>query len=206
MLSDSPKQEVTQLLVAIDKGDAAAAEELLPLVYGELQRLAHAQLGREPGGGAGQTLQATELVHEAYLRLVGAGPEGQDAHWRGRGHFFAAAARAMRRILVDRARARAALKRGGGRGRIDLDDAADELGGATPVDSAAPVDLLALDRALESLERRDARQAEVVMLRYFAGLTIEQAAASLAISPATVKADWAYARAWLRRAIAEEGP
>lgn len=190
---------------AIDRGEAGAAEDLLPLVYEELRRLAQAHLGREPGAGAGQTLQATELVHEAYLRLVGPATKGSDGGWRGRGHFFATAARAMRRILVDRARARGAQKRGGDRERVGLDAAADELGRATPIEASGPVDLLALDQALAELEAREPRQAEVVLLRYFAGLTIEQSAASLGVSPATVKADWAYARAWLRRAMAEAG-
>lgn len=197
------RQDVTRLLEAIDRDDPAAAAELLPIVYEELRQLAHSHLGREPGGGAGQSLQATELVHEAYLRLLGRDP-GDDDRWDGRGHFFAAAARAMRRILVDRARARAALKRGGDLGRVDLDAAADELGGATPIESGRPVDLLSLDRAIQRLEQREPRQAEVVLLRYFAGLTIEQTAAALSVSIATVKTDWAYARAWLRRAIAEE--
>lgn len=200
--------EVTRLLDALDRGEGGAAEELLPVVYEELRRLARAHLSRE---GAGQTLQATELVHEAYLRLVGVAgaPEGSDGtarapgSWRSRDHFFAVAARAMRRILVDRARARGAIKRGGEFQRVDLDAAADVLGAATPLESAAPVDLLALDAALARLEQREPRQAEVVTLRYFAGLTIEQAAASLGLSPATVKADWSYARAWLRRDIAE---
>ncbi len=203
-MAEGVAPEVTQLLEAIDRGDPAAAGDLLPMVYAELRRLAQAQLGREPGGGAQQTLQATELVHEAYLRLVGADTGEDGGKWRGRGHFFAAAARAMRRILVDRARARAAIKRGGDRGRVGLDAAADELGSATPVDSGG-VDILSLDRALARLEAREPRQAEVVMLRYFAGLTIEQTAAALGVSPATVKADWVYARAWLRRDIAEEG-
>jgi len=203
-MAEPPRQDVTRLLEAMDRDDPAAASELLPIVYEELRRLAHAQLDREPGGGAGQTLQATELVHEAYLRLLGRDPRDGDGRWDGRGHFFAAAARAMRRILVDRARARAALKRGGDRGRVDLEAAADELGGATPIESGRPVDLLALDRAIQRLEQREPRQAEVVLLRYFAGLTIEQTAAALAVSTATVKTDWAYARAWLRRDIAEE--
>jgi RNA polymerase sigma factor (TIGR02999 family) len=194
--------EVTRLLDAIDRGEGGAAEELLPVVYEELRRLARSHLSRE---GAGQTLQATELVHEAYLRLVGAAPGAGGAQWHGRDHFFAVAARAMRRILVDRARARGAIKRGGEFHRVDLDAAADVLGAATPLDGAGPVDLLALDSALARLEQREPRQAEVVTLRYFAGLTIEQTAASLGLSPATVKADWVYAKAWLRRDIAEGG-
>jgi RNA polymerase sigma factor (TIGR02999 family) len=192
--------QVTWLLEAIDRGEPGAAEDLLPVVYEELRRLARAHLARE--GGGGQTLQATELVHEAYLRLVGVEPAG--GQWRSRDHFFAVAARAMRRILVDRARARGAMKRGGDLHRVDLDEAEGVLGAATPLDSAGPVDLLALDVALGRLERREPRQAEVVTLRYFAGLTIEQTAASLGLSPATVKADWTYARAWLRRDLAEQ--
>lgn len=161
----------------------AAAAELLPLVYDELRRLARARLGREGG-----TLQATALVHEAYLRLVG----DEDPGWNGRAHFFGAAALAMRRIAVERARERACAKRGGAMRRESLDEAL--LVGDEP-----SLDHLALDEALTKLEAHDARKARVVMLRYFAGLELTETAAALEIGLATVKSDWAYARAWLLR-------
>ncbi|MBL8860877.1 MAG: sigma-70 family RNA polymerase sigma factor [Planctomycetes bacterium] len=179
-----------RLIDTIDAGgDAArqAAADLLPLVYDELRALARARLARE---GAPQTLQATALVHEAWLRLVG--PE--DPGWKGRGHFFGAAARAMRHVLVDRARARGRDKRGGGAQRVTLDAAA--------VVSAEPDgDVLALDEALTRLEAHDPRKAEVVLLRHFAGLELDETAAALGVSASTVKADWAYARAWLLREL-----
>jgi RNA polymerase sigma factor (TIGR02999 family) len=179
--------EITSILSAIDRGDPQAAEQLLPLVYGELRRLAGQRLAQE---APGQTLQATALVHEAYMRLVGAGDPG----WNGRGHFFAAAAEAMRRILVERARRMRSLRRGGDRNRLDLDRA----------EVAAPErsdDLLALDEALDQLAIKDVRKAELVKLRYFAGLTMEDAAEALGISLATAHRDWTYARAWLHRSI-----
>jgi RNA polymerase sigma factor (TIGR02999 family) len=178
--------DVTHLLDAAQQGDTQAAGELLPLVYDELRRLAARKLAQE---APGHTLEATALVHEAYLRLVG---EADERRWQGRRHFFAAAAEAMRRILIDRARARGAEKRGGGRTRQSLDD----------VDLAAPDvcdDLLAIDEALTRLAAQDAVKAELVKLRFFAGLTLEQAAAVLAISPATADRYWAYARVWLLR-------
>ena len=181
--------EITGLFSAIELGDSRAAELLLPLVYGELRRLAAERLAQE---APGQTLQATALVHEAYLRLVGA----EDPGWNGRGHFFAAAAEAMRRILIERARRVRALRRGGDRNRVDFD----------PADLAAPErsdDLLALDEALNQLTIKHARKAELVKLRYFAGLTIEQAAETLGISLATAHRDWNYARAWLHRSIVD---
>ena len=181
--------EITRLFSAIERGDPQAAEQLLPLVYGELRRLAAQRLAHE---APGQTLQATALVHEAYLRLVGA----QDPGWNGRGHFFAAAAEAMRRILIERARRMRALRRGGDRNRVDFDRA----------NLAAPErsdDLLALDEALDQLAIKDARKAELVKLRYFAGLTMEQAAETLGISLATAHRDWNYARAWLHRSIVD---
>ena len=181
--------EVTQILAAIEQGDPSAAGELLPLVYDELRKLAAARLADEKPG---QTLQATALVHEAYLRLVG-GSQKQD--WNGRGHFFAAAAEAMRRILVDVARRKQSLKGGGGRRREDLDRAALAVGGPD-------LDLLALDEALARLEQRDPRKAQLVKLRFFAGLTVEQAARALGIATSTADEDWAYARSWLRLAIA----
>jgi RNA polymerase sigma factor (TIGR02999 family) len=173
--------DVTRLLDAAAAGDRQAAADLLPLVYAELRRLAAAKLAREP---AGQTLDATALVHEAYLRLVG------DQHFDGRGHFLAAAAEAMRRILVDNARRKLTEKHGGDRRRIDLAD----------VDPAAPeraADLVALDEALTKLAGEDPVKAGLVTLRYFAGLSVEQAAEVLGVSRATADRYWAYARTWL---------
>jgi RNA polymerase sigma factor (TIGR02999 family) len=198
-MASGKRQDVTGLVEAATLGDARAADELLPLVYDELRRLAHAHLSREP---AGQTLQPTALVHEAYLRLLGGEP-GDAVKWDNRGHFFAAAARAMRHILVERARRYAAEKHGGGRRREDMEEGIATIATDSKVDE--PVDLVALDRALDELEKRDQLQCDVVMLRYFAGLTIEQSAAALAMSPATVKAKWSFARAWLRRALAADG-
>jgi RNA polymerase sigma factor (TIGR02999 family) len=180
--------DVTRILAALEQGDPQAAGQLLPLVYDELRRLAAKKLaGEKPG----QTLQATALVHEAYLRLVGAGNE---QHWDSRGHFFAAAAEAMRRILVEAARHKRSLKRGGGRVREEFDEVL--LAAPEPVE-----DLLALDEALEKLGARDPVKAELVKLRYFAGLTIEEAAAALNISSATAKRYWTYARTWLYQEI-----
>ena len=163
-------------------------EELLPLVYDELRKLAAARMAEEQPG---QTLQATALVHEAYIRLVG--PDS-DQPWDCRGHFFAAAAEAMRRILVDRARHKQTRKAGGGRRRLDLDDIEPALGEESD-------DLLALDEALRQLEGKDPRKAELVKLRFFAGLTAEQAAAALGVSRSTVEKDWAFGRSWLRATI-----
>jgi RNA polymerase sigma factor (TIGR02999 family) len=176
--------EVTRILSAIEGGDPHAAEQLLPLVYQELRQLAAQKLAQEKPG---QTLQATALVHEAYLRLVDV---EKAQHWDSRGHFFAAAAEAMRRILVDNTRRHRAQKRGGGLERIDLP----ELAGPTKVD---PVDLLALDEALKRLEALHPQKAEVVKLRFFAGCGLEETAQMLSISRATAQRDWAYARAWL---------
>jgi RNA polymerase sigma factor (TIGR02999 family) len=175
--------DVTRILTAIEQGDAKAAEELLPAVYEELRRLATQKLSREPPG---QTLQATALVHEAYIRLVGA----ESQNWKGRTHFFAAAAEAMRRILIENARRKQRLKRGGGRQRINLGDA--DLVAHEP-----STDLLALDEALAKLATEDPAKADLVKLRYFAGLTVEQAAEILNISRATAARYWSYARAWL---------
>jgi RNA polymerase sigma factor (TIGR02999 family) len=193
-----PMSEVTRILSAIDQGDPSAAGELLPLVYGELRRLAAQRLARE---APGQTLQATALVHEAYLRLVtppksspSQGEEKVDVHWHSRGHFFAAAAEAMRRILVERARRKRNLKAGGNRQRI-------ELANVEPVVDGPDLDLLALHEALEKLEQQDRRKADLVKLRFFAGLTNEEAAQALGISTSTADNDWAYARCWLRLAI-----
>jgi RNA polymerase sigma factor (TIGR02999 family) len=181
--------EVTRILATIGEGDLHAAEQLLPLVYDELRKLAGRQLAQEKPG---QTLQATALVHEAYLRLVG---EEEDRHWNSRGHFFAAAAEAMRRILVENARRKRRLRHGGGRQRIDLDglDAGEE----------SSDDLLALDEALDRLAAEEREVAEVVMLRYFAGLTIAEAAAALGISVRTANRHWAFAKAWLYRQLRE---
>src|SRR6516164_3275567 len=178
--------EVTRILSAIDEGDPHAAEQLLPLVYDELRKLAARKLGKEKPG---QTLQATALVHEAYLRLLG--PD-QPRSYRDRGHFFAAAATAMRRILIENARRKQTLKRGGGAQRQLL------------AEVAAPEpnqDLLALDEALQKLAATDPVKAQLVELRYFAGLTGEQAAEVLGISPATADRHWAYARAWLQAEV-----
>ena len=180
---------VTRILLDIEQGDTKAAEQLLPLVYKELRKLAAQKLAQEKPG---QTLQATALVHEAYVRLVGGEP---DAHWNGRGHFFAAAAEAMRRILIDRARHKQTRKAGGGRRRLDLDDLEPDP------DEANGDRLLARDEALHRLEAEDPRKAELVKLRFFAGLTVEQAAAALGVSTSTAEKDWAYARSWLRVAI-----
>jgi RNA polymerase sigma factor (TIGR02999 family) len=175
--------EVTRILTAIQDGDGRAVDELLPVVYQELRRLATYKLANERPG---QTLQATALVHEAYLRLVAA--EGQS--WHGRAHFFAAAAESMRRILVDQARHRRRIRHGGGRNRCDLKES--DLA-TNPV----PIDLLALDEALTKLAEEDEAKANLVKLRYFAGLTVGQAAELLGISRATADRYWAYARAWL---------
>jgi RNA polymerase sigma factor (TIGR02999 family) len=180
--------DLTKVLNALDGGDPRASEELLPLVYDELRRLAAVRLSQEVPG---QTLQATALVHEVYLRLVEAnGGQG----WNGRGHFFAAAAEAMRRILINRARDGRRLKRGGGRRRVGLED----LAGATSADADA---LLDLDEALGRLAAAYPRPAELVKLRYFAGLGLDEAAAVLGISPSTADREWTFARAWLVDAL-----
>ncbi len=180
--------DVTRILCAIDQGDPRAAEQLLPLVYAELRKLAASKLAHETPG---QTLQATALVHEAYLRLLDG---GQPQDWNGRGHFFAAAAEAMRRILVERARHKQSRKAGGGRRRQELPDI--EL-----ADAAPRLDLLALDEALTRLEQQNQRRAELVKLRFFTGLTIAEAAQVLGVSESTADNDWAYARSWLRLEI-----
>jgi RNA polymerase sigma factor (TIGR02999 family) len=181
--------DVTLILQAIEAGDPRAADELLPLVYNELRRLAAARLSDEKPG---QTLQPTALVHEAYLRLVG-GSTQQD--WNSRGHFFAAAAEAMRRILIEIARRKTGPEAGGRHFRVELPDVPDEL-------HRSDLDLLALSEALDKLEAKDARAAELVKLRFFAGLTRHQAAEALGVSVATADNDWAYAKGWLKAEIA----
>jgi RNA polymerase sigma factor (TIGR02999 family) len=180
--------EVTRVLSAVEQGDERAAEQLLPLVYDELRRLAAQKLGRE---SPGQTIQATALVHEAYMRLVQSERAGSSPSWNSRGHFFAAAAEAMRRILVERARHKKSLKGGGSHHRQEMGDIA--------VSAVVPdIDLIALDIALNRLESTEKRKAQLVKLRFFAGLTIEEAAQVLGISTSTADNDWAYARCWLR--------
>lgn len=183
--------EATRILHAIENGDARAANELLPMVYQELRRLAAHKMACE---ASAHTLQPTALVHEAYLRLVG---PGQSQHWDGRGHFFAAAAEAMRRILVDRAREKKALKRGGDLQRVDLEGL--ELPSPMPDD-----ELLALDEALDRLATVDTRAAQMVKLCFFIGLTQEEAARELGVSLATAERVWGFARAWLLREVRKQ--
>jgi RNA polymerase sigma factor (TIGR02999 family) len=182
--------EVTRILCAIEQGDSHAAEQLLPLVYEELRKLAAQKLAREMPG---QTLQATALVHEAYLRLV---DHDKIQHWNSRGHFFSAAAEAMRRILVDQARKKRSHKRGGGLERLPLEEV--EIGAPQPA-----VDLLAVNDALEKFERIDKTAADLVKLRYYTGLTLPEAAEALGISCSTADRQWAYARAWLHAELRE---
>jgi RNA polymerase sigma factor (TIGR02999 family) len=177
--------DVTRILSLIEQGDGKAAEQLLPLVYNELRKLAAYKMAQEDPG---QTLQATALVHEAYVRLVDV---NEAQHWNGRGHFFAAAAEAMRRILIEQARRKRTERAGGGFQRVDLSNVDPEIEGPQ-------LDLLALDEALEKLQATDPRCAELVKLRFFAGLTRQQAAELLGISLATADEDWAYAKSWLR--------
>jgi len=181
--------DVTRILNAIEKGDARAADELLPLIYEELRFLAAQKMSRERPG---QTLQATALVHEAYIRLVGA--ENQD--WKGRTHFFAAAAEAMRRILIENARRKQRLKRGGDQDRVEMQTS--DLAIEGPSD-----DLIALDEALAKLAQEDPMVANLVKMRYFAGLTLEQSAEILGIARRTADRYWAYARAWLHKEVAK---
>jgi RNA polymerase sigma factor (TIGR02999 family) len=183
--------DVTRILSAIEQGDPSAAEQLLPLVYDELRKLAAAKMAQE---NPGQTLQPTALVHEAYLRLVDV---EKVQHWNSRGHFFGAAAEAMRRILVENARRKRALRRGGGRQKQDLDL-------FEPAVPRLSDDVLALDEALKKLATKDSPKAELVTLRYFGGLTMEQTAETLGISLATAHRHWDYARAWLYQEISPE--
>lgn len=180
--------EVTHLLNALSRGDPRAADQLLPLVYQELRLLAAQKLAREK---AGQTLGPTALVHEAYLRLV---DTEKVPEWNSRGHFFGAAAEAMRRILVERARHKRSLKAGGGRRRQEMPELEAPAG-------VPDLDVLALDEALAKLAAQDKRRADVVKLRFFAGLTIEETALALGIATSTAESDWAYARCWLRLEI-----
>jgi len=184
--------DITKILNQVGRGESSATDELLGLVYRELRRLAAAKMAREHSGA--RKHDATSLVHEAYLRLVGDGAPA--ARWQNRGHFFAAAAEAMRRILVDEARKRHRPKHGGDRKRVDLDR--DCL-----AERAVEEDLLALNEAIERLTAEDPDKAQVVKLRYFAGLSLEECAAAMNISPATAKRRWAYARAWLYDALSE---
>jgi RNA polymerase sigma-70 factor (ECF subfamily) len=180
-------ESVTELLLAWGDGDRQALDRLVPLVYAELRRQAQSQLARERGS---HTLQPTALVHEAFLRLV----DQRTARWQNRAQFFGVAAQLMRRILVDHARARGAAKRGGGALRISLDDAGEPA-------VSPETDILQLNQALERLAAQDGRQARVVELRYFGGLSTEEAAAVLEVSEVTVKRDWAMAKAWLYREL-----
>jgi RNA polymerase sigma factor (TIGR02999 family) len=190
-MPDEQPHEVTQILQAMGSGDRAAAGDLLPLVYEELRKLAQARMNHEQA----QTLQPTALVHEAYLRLVG---EEDRSQWQNRGHFFGAAAQAMRRILVERARHRGRIKHGGGAQRVEFDD--EHMGNAINPETT---DLVGLDEALNKLQTINPRRAEVVLLRYFAGLSVEETARAMQLSPTTVKTEWMVARAWLHREIAK---
>jgi RNA polymerase sigma factor (TIGR02999 family) len=183
--------EVTRILSALEQGDPTAAERLLPLVYEELRRLAAERMSQEKPG---QTLQATALVHEAYIRLV---DQDQAQHWNSRGHFFAAAAEAMRRILVENARRKRGRKHGGGYQRVNLEE-------AVPCAQEPAEELLSLNEALDRLAQEDPRKAELVKLRYFTGLSVQEAADVLGISRATADRYWAYAKVWLYCAISGE--
>ena len=190
-MSADASNEVTLFLHAAAKGDREASAKLLPVVYGELRKLARARMAMLTPG---QTLQPTALVHEAYMRLV----QKEDG-WDGRGHFFAAAAQAMRDILVEQARRRATLKRGGDRKRLDLDEAELEI-------EAPAEDVLALDEALQRLESDDPRKGQIVNLRYFVGMTAEETATALGVSVTTVEREWRYIRAWLRTQLVNQQP
>ena len=180
---------ITLMLEAAGTGDRQATENLLPLVYQELRHLAEIRLAKTPPGN---TLQPTALVHEAYLRLVGS----DEPAWNGRGHFFAAAAQAMRQVLVDQARRRASLKRGGERRRVDME-------AVEPIIEPPTTDMLALDEALQELERSDPRQGRIVILRYFAGLSNEETAQAMNLSLRTVEREWRFARAYLRTRLSD---
>jgi RNA polymerase sigma factor (TIGR02999 family) len=188
---NSAESHVTHLLAAISCGDPAAGDELLPLIYDQLRSIARQRMAAE---APGHTLQPTALVHEAYLRLLGE----TDPTWDSRGHFYAAASEAMRRILVEHARRRKAIKRGGGRQRVDLDEVEITL-------EDESVDVLALDLALDELKKRDERMHDIAMLRHFCGLTNEQTALALGSSTRTVRREWSYARLWLHESMTK-GP
>ncbi len=192
MCPTATQNEVTQLLAGATVGDQAEVERLMTLVYDELHALAQRQLAREP---AGHTLQPTALVHEVFLRLV----DQRTVQWQGQSHFFAICAQMMRRILVDHARAKARVKRGGGKHRVELDD--DALLSPRRHD-----DVLAVDEALDHLAKLDQRQARIVELRFFGGLTVEEVARVLDVSKRTVEGEWTMIRAWLRRELDEEQP
>jgi RNA polymerase sigma factor (TIGR02999 family) len=179
--------DITLVLHAIGRGDEKASSELLPLVYEELRRLAAARMAQE---GSGQTLQPTALVHEAWLRLVGGG----DRNWQNRGHFFGAAAEAMRRILIENARRKSRLKRGGGLARVDLEEV--DLAATSPDDK-----ILLIDEALSRLEREDPEKARIVALKFFGGLTNQEVAQSLGVTERTIERQWAFAKAWMFRSI-----
>lgn len=194
MVPEETPSQVTMLLQAAAQGDEQSAARLLPVVYQELRKLAASRLGKVPDGN---TLQPTALVHEAYLRLIGGGDPG----WQGRGHFFGAAARAMRDILVEQARRKARIKHGGERERVGMEEA--EAGG---VEIASPTeDMVALDEALRRLEAEDPRKGQVVNLRFFAGLTAEQTAEALGVSLGTVEREWRYVKAWLFAELSDAG-
>jgi RNA polymerase sigma factor (TIGR02999 family) len=188
MVESEQRADVTQMLLDWSQGDEASLERLMPVVYDELKRLARIQMGRERSD---HTLQPTAVVHEAYFRLV----DAQRIAWRDRAHFFAVASRLIRRVLVDHARRHRADKRGAGVAHLTIDD-------VPPVGEVRADEIVALDEALKSLEELDPRQGRVVEMRYFGGLTIEETAAVLKISPATVKREWSVASAWLRRELA----
>lgn len=190
-MPDQEPKAVTRILTAVGHGNEEAAAQLWDLVYGELRELASRKMARIPPG---QTLQPTALVHEAYIRLLGS----EETQWENRAHFFGAAARAMRNILVDRARKRGRIKHGGGLRRIPISE-------VEPADETETVDLLALDEALTRLDKHDRRMCEMTMLRFFAGLTIEDTSRALGVSTATVERDWSYARAWLFREMNRGG-
>ena len=193
-MASGPAPDVTRLLLSWSEGNQAALDELMPLVYGELRRLASAYLRRERSN---HTLQSTALVHEAFMRLV----NQQEVQWRNRAHFFAIAAQMIRRILVDYARAQHTEKRGSGSVKLELDEAM-----AAPLASGFDLDLLALNDALDQLSQLDARQSRIVELRFFAGLSIEETAEVMKLSPASIKREWNTARAWLFREMTRHPP
>ncbi len=193
-MAQGSREPVTQILDAVERGDPGASADLLPLVYAELRRLAEARMAKTPPGN---TLQPTALVHEAFLRLIG----DQDRGWNSRGHFFAAAALAMRNILVDQARRKATAKRGGDRKRVDVEEAEGMELAIDPPSS----DILALNEALTRLEESDPRKAQIVMLHHFAGLTMDQTAAAIGVSVPTVEREWRFTRALLHTELRGPG-